>query len=355
MKALILAGGKGTRLKPLTNTTAKQILPVANQPIIYYVLEQITEAEITDIGVVISPETGKPIKEAIGDGSRWKAKVTYILQSEPKGLAHAVTVAKDFLGDSPFLMFLGDNLIEGGISQFVQQFALLSPAAFILLKSVASPNLFGVAELDGKGEVLKLTEKPKQPKTNLALVGVYLFSPIIHQAIAQIKPSWRGELEITDAIQKLIDSGEKVKSHLLEGWWLDTGKKDDLLKANRLVLGKFLKGDIKGKIDTECTITGKVEVREGTRVENSSLRGPLSIAENCLIKNSVVGPYTSIGQGTVLDSSKIDYSVILDNCRIHSIDSLTDSLIGRGTQLSRSNLEPKAIRLFVGDDAKIEL
>ncbi len=355
MKALILAGGKGTRLKPLTNTTAKQILPVANQPIIYYVLEQITEAEITDIGVIISPQTGKPIKEAIGDGSRWKAKVTYILQSEPKGLAHAVTVAKDFLGDSPFLMFLGDNLIEGGIGQFVRQFALSSPAAFILLKSVANPSLFGVAELNSKGEVLKLTEKPKEPKTNLALVGVYLFSPIIHRVIAQIKPSWRGELEITDAIQKLIDSGEKVQSHLLDGWWLDTGKKDDLLEANRVVLDKFLKSNIKGEIDAQSEITGQVEVGEGTKVENSSLRGPLSIAEGCLIRNSTIGPCTSIGKGTMIENSKIDNSVILDNCRIHSIGHLTESLIGRNTRLTGSNQEPRAIKLFVGDDARIEL
>ena len=354
MKALILAGGKGTRLKPLTNTLAKQVLPVANQPIIFYVLKEITQAGISDIGVVISPETGHLIKEAIGDGSKWQAKLTYIIQPEAKGLAHAVMVSQDFLGHSPFLVFLGDNLIEGGISDFVREFKSSKPAALILLKEVPNPSLFGVAELDKSGRVKKLVEKPKEPKTNLALVGIYLFSPLIHQAIAQIKPSFRGELEITDAIQKLIDWGERVESKLLTGWWLDAGKKDDLLEANRLVLEKFLKPNIRGEVDTESRIKGMVEVRDGARVENSTLEGPLSIAEKCLIKNSTIGPYTSIGQGTLVENSRLADSVILDNCHIHNI-GLSKSLIGRGTKIISKHPREVEMKLLVGDDARIEL
>ncbi len=355
MKALILSGGKGIRLKPLTNTTAKQLLPIANNPIIFYVLNQIKEAGITDIGMIISPETGNLIKEAVGDGSRWGSRITYILQSEPAGLAHAVKTANDFLGSSPFLMFLGDNLIQGGVSDFVSEFTHYAPDALILLKEVADPRLFGVAKVDKNGEVTHLVEKPKQPQTNLALVGMYLFSPEIHEAIAQIKPSWRGELEITDAIQKLLDMGKRVRSHVLKGWWLDTGKKDDLLEANRVVLDDYLSRNVKGEIDSTSQIVGRVEIEEGAKVENSTVRGPVSIAEGCKIRDSFIGPFTSIGRCTVIENSCVEHSVILDNCHICGIERLEDSLLGKGVKLKQGSEPSKAMRFFVGDDAEVEL
>jgi glucose-1-phosphate thymidylyltransferase len=355
MKALILAGGKGTRLKPITHTIPKQLLPVANKPILFYVLDQVRDAGITDIGVIISPETGAYIREAVGDGSLWDVNITYLPQAKPGGLAHAVKTARPFLGDSTFLMFLGDNLIEGGVKSFVQEFGNHSPDALVLLKEVTDPRLFGVAELNGRGEVVHLVEKPKEPKTNLALVGIYLFTPLIHKAIAKIKPSWRGELEITDAIQKLLDMGKKVRSHILTGWWLDTGKKDDLLEANRVVLDSLLKRDVKGEIDSKSKIVGRVEIEKGAKVENSTVRGPVSIATGCQIKNSFIGPFTSIGAGTVIEDSSIGHSVILENSRIYRIERLEDSLIGTRVELKRADERFNAVKIFVGCDSSLEL
>lgn len=355
MKALILAGGKGTRLKPLTNTIAKQLLPVANKPILFYVLDQVKEAGITDVGIIISPETSPHIREAVGNGSRWDVQITYILQLEPLGLAHAVKTAQDFLGDSPFLMFLGDNLIQEGIVQFVKQFQQNAPDALILLKKVKETDLFGIADLDEAGKVYHVEEKPKQPRSDLAVIGVYIFAPTVHEAIAHIKPSWRGELEITDTIQRLIDTGKNVQSYILAGWWLDTGKKDDLLEANRVVLDDYLKRKVKGEVDARSQVVGRVEIRQGTKVENSTIRGPVSIAEGCQIKNSFVGPFTSVGANTVIENSSIEHSVILENSHVSKIERLADSVIGRSTEVLKQEQGFKALKLFLGDDARVEL
>jgi len=354
-KALILAGGRGTRLKPITNTVAKQLLPVANKPILFYVLHQVIKSGITDVGIVLPSETGNQIKEAIAGGPKWAARITYIFQPEPLGLAHAVKIAQDFLGSSPFLMFLGDNLIQGGVKAFVDEFNSSRPDALVLLKEVSDPRLFGVAELDETGRVVRLVEKPKEPKSNLALVGIYLFTPEIHRAIGQIRPSWRGELEITDAIQKLFDMGKNVQSHILKGWWLDTGKKDDLLEANRVVLDDLLQTSIKGEVDPQSQVVGRVEIMQGAKVENSTIRGPVSIASGCHIKNSFIGPFTSIGAGTVVEDSCVEHSVILENSHIYRIERLEDSLIGTRVELKKSDDRFRAVRLFVGDDSRVEL
>src|SRR5882762_7362094 len=292
MKGLVLAGGAGTRLRPLTHTGAKQLVPVANRPVLMYVIDNLADAGITDIGVIISPETGKEIQTALGDGSAWRAKFTFIPQDRPGGLAHAVVTARPFLDGSDFVMYLGDNLIGMTIRDSVKQFQSDgSTAASVMLKEVQNPSAFGVAEVDAKGQVTRLVEKPKEPKSNLALVGVYMFRPSIHEAISQIKPSARGELEITDAISKLIELGGKVQFSRLTSWWLDTGKKDDLLIANQTVLDDWLKSDIAGEVDQESQIVGRVRLEKGARIERSSVRGPVTIGKNAVISDSRIGPF----------------------------------------------------------------
>ena len=355
MKALILAAGKGNRLKPLTHTQPKHLLPVANRPILFHILEQIRQTGINDIGIVISPDTGPPLQQAVGNGSRWGVKVSYILQPQPLGLAHAVKVSREFLGDSPFLMFLGDNLIKGEITTFVELFNRNRLDAVVLLKKMPNPCAFGVAQLDSANHIVCIEEKPKQPKSDLVVVGIYVFSPAIHRAIEQIKPSARGELEITDSIQRLIDNGGQVLSQVLEGWWLDTGSRDDLLAANRIMLEEFVSRRILGRLDSKSSILGAVEIGEGTVVENSEVRGPASIGANCVIRNSFIGPSTSIGDNTIIEDSSIKCSVILGDCRISLSQPLADSVIGRGVKLNKTVMKTGGIRLFVGDDAVLDL
>ncbi|MEM7554371.1 MAG: glucose-1-phosphate thymidylyltransferase [Cyanobacteria bacterium P01_A01_bin.84] len=357
MKALILSGGKGTRLRPLTYTGAKQLVPVANKPILWYGIEEIVAAGITDIGIVISPETGEEVACKTGNGDRFGAKITYILQPEAGGLAHAVKVASNFLANSPFLMYLGDNLIQlGDLSYFLDEFTTQEPDALILLRQVLDPRAFGVAEVDIQGNVLKLVEKPIIPPSNLALVGVYFFSPTIHNAIAIIKPSARGELEITDAIQTLINQNKQVTACNLEGWWLDTGKKDDLLAANCIILDTYLNKNIIGKVDERTQITGRVEIGKSSTIVNSTIRGPVIIGEKCYLENCFIGPYSSIADSAKLIDTELEHSVVLEGAEIESIHQrIVDSVIGQRAQIKTTNRRPKALRFLIGDDCQIEL
>lgn len=356
MKAIILSGGKGTRLRPLTYTGAKQLVPVANKPILWYGIESIVAAGITEIGIIISPETGREVEAKTGNGDRFGAKITYIRQDQPLGLAHAVKVAQGFLADSPFVMYLGDNLVQSQLDQFVDKFISHQLDALTLLCEVDNPSSFGVAKVDETGKVLQLIEKPKNPPSNLALVGVYLFSPEIHSAIANIEPSARGELEITDAIQYLINQQQKVASFKLEGWWLDTGKKDDLLEANQIILDTCLESTHEGTIDQESKITGRVHVGEGSQVINTMIRGPVTIGKNCKIKNCFIGPYSSIADDTSLIDIDIEHSVVLKGATLEGISSrIVDSLIGERAHLKVAPRRPKALRFMIGDDSQIEL
>ncbi|GAB4138185.1 MAG: glucose-1-phosphate thymidylyltransferase [Cyanobacteria bacterium J069] len=356
MKALILSGGRGTRLRPLTYTGAKQLVPVANKPILWYGIEAIAAAGITDIGIVISPETGEEVKAKTGDGSRFGVRITYILQEQPAGLAHAVKIAQPFLKDSPFVMYLGDNLVQGELGLFLERFQARDLDALTLLCSVPNPSAFGVAEVDDQGRVLRLVEKPKNPPSNLALVGIYFFSPLIHEAIASIQPSARGELEITDAIQFLIDQHKQVEALQIQGWWLDTGKKDDLLEANQIILDDCLCSSLEGNIDVASKISGRVQIAPGSEVVNCTIRGPVVIGSNCHLENCFIGPYSSIGDRVKLVDADLEHSVVLEGATVVGIHQrIVDSVIGQRVQLKVAPQRPKALRLMVGDDCQIEL
>ena len=352
LKALVLSGGRGTRLRPLTFTLAKQLIPLANKPVLGYVLDQVAETGINQIGVIIAPETGHYVKDYVKDGTEWRLKVTYIPQ-EPLGLAHAVKTAKAFLGEEDFIMCLGDNLQGQGLTTYVQKFKKEKMDALILLKPVDDPTKFGVATLDKKANIIELVEKPKDPSSNLAIVGTYLFSSNIFKAIDQIKPSWRGELEITDAIQEMINMGFAVKAEVLNTWWLDTGKKDDILVANAKVLDEYTKREIKGVVK-ESNIEGRVAVQENTKVINSTIRGPCVIGDGCVVENSLIGPYTSIGNGTKIVDSSIEYCVILENAQITGVDRLEESLIGKNAKATR-NHRKRCLKLNVGDYSEVEI
>jgi glucose-1-phosphate thymidylyltransferase len=354
MKGLVLSGGKGTRLYPLTYTKAKQLIPVANKPVLFRVIESIKDAGITDIGIVVG-DTAEEVMDAVGRGGRWGINITYIHQSAPLGLAHAVKESRDFIGDDRFVMFLGDNCIQGGISPLIEQFGRSDWNAQIVLTRVSDPTQFGVAELDGEGHIVKLVEKPKQPRSNLALVGVYMFDRSIWEAIEHIKPSWRGELEITDAIQYLVDHGYRVYPYIHRGWWIDTGKKVDMLDANRLVLEE-IEHQISGFVDRDSQISGKVTVEQGAEVINSVIRGPAIIGEHARIVNSYVGPFTAIYHHTVIEDSEIEHSIVLENSSIHRIPHrIEDSLIGRNVKIHRSPIKPKAYKMMLGDNSDVGL
>lgn len=356
MKALILSGGKGTRLRPLTYTGAKQLVPVANKPILWYGIEAIVAAGITDIGIIISPETGEEIAAKTGSGDRFGAHITYILQDRPAGLAHAVKVARPFLGDSPFIMYLGDNLIQDSLDDFVTTFKDQHLDALILLRSVSNPTAFGVAKLDERGRVLALVEKPEVPPSNLALVGIYFFSAAIHEAIDAIQPSPRGELEITDAIQGAIEGQKRVEALQLKGWWLDTGKKDDLLEANRIILDTCLTATVGGNVDSHSQIVGRVAVGSGSKIVNSTIRGPAIVGSDCHIENCFIGPYTSIADGVTLRETDLEHSVILREAKVLGIHQrIVDSVVGQRAKLEVAPQRPKALRFLIGDDSHIEL
>jgi glucose-1-phosphate thymidylyltransferase len=367
VKALVLAGGAGTRLRPITHTRAKQLVPVANKPILFYGLEAIADAGIKEVGLVVG-DTAAEMQAAVGDGSQWGLKVTYLHQPVPLGLAHAVLIARDFLGSDDFVMYLGDNLLEMRLREVVARFeserrrapvlaangAEPAASAHILLKPVPDPQRFGVAELDDSGMVIRLLEKPAVPPSDLALVGVYLFDERVHEAVAAITPSGRGELEITDAIQWLVDRGLRVRAEVIDGWWIDTGKLTPLLDANRLILGT-LDGRIDGDIDAASELVGTVVVEPGARVVRSRIRGPAVIGAGTVVTDSFIGPFSAIGENCIIDRSEVEHSVILEGCRVVAAGRLEDSLLGHQVEVTRTDRRPRATRLMVGDHCQIDL
>ncbi|NIM03374.1 glucose-1-phosphate thymidylyltransferase [bacterium] len=352
MKALILSGGRGTRLRPITHTSAKQLLPVANKPILFYGIEAVKEAGIKEVGIVVG-ETKNEIKNAVGKGKKWGINVAYIEQEEPLGLAHAVKISQDFIGNDSFVMYLGDNLIKDGITSLVKEFRDTGPNAQILLARVPHPEQFGVVELRGK-KVLRLVEKPKKPKSDLALVGVYMFDKNIFKAVNNIKPSWRNELEITDAIQYLIDHNFTVRPHIITGWWKDTGKLEDILEANRIILDD-LKKQVRGKVDKESELFGKVRIEKGAEVRKSVIRGPVIIGKNSRIVNSYIGPFTSVYFKVTIENSEVEHSIILENSKIKDIRRIEDSLVGQNVEILKSKAKPSAYRIMVGDSSRVEV
>jgi glucose-1-phosphate thymidylyltransferase len=351
LKGLILSGGKGTRLRPITHTSAKQLVPVANKPVLFYGIQAMADAGIRDVGIIIAPETGDEIRAAAGDGRRFGLSLTYIVQDQPAGLAHAVLTAEPFLGDSPFVMYLGDNLLQGGIRDLVQAFNDHEPDALILLTPVPDPEHYGVAELQN-GSVVRLVEKPEQPRTDLALVGVYMFTPAVHAAARAIRPSARGELEITDAIQRLVDDGRRVEPHIVKGWWKDTGRLEDMLAANRLVLDT-IETRVDGQL-IDSQVAGRVVIAAGARLERSAVRGPAIIGAGATLVDCYVGPYTAIGEGCAIEQAEVEHSILLAGSSVHHLNGrMESSLLGRNVRIRRDEHQPRAYRFLVGDNSEI--
>ncbi len=359
LKGLILSGGKGTRLRPITHTSAKQLVPVANKPVLFYGIEAMAQAGIEEVGIIIAPDTGPEIERAAGDGSRFGVRITYIVQDEPLGLAHAVLTAEEFLGEHPFVMYLGDNLLQGGIADLVAAFREHSPDALILLTPVPDPENFGVAELapapQGEvGRVVRLVEKPSEPATDLALVGVYMFTPHIHEAARAIEPSARGELEITDAIQHLVDSGLRVEPHIVRGWWKDTGRLEDMLEANRLILDNLV-GSQEGEL-IDSQVDGRVAIAPGARLERTTVRGPAIIGADARLIDCYIGPYTAIGEGCTVSGAEVEHSILLAGSSVCDLDGrMESSLLGRNVTVRRGERQPKAYRFMVGDNSDISI
>ena len=352
MKALILSGGEGTRLRPITHTSAKQLIPVANVPILFYGLQAIREAGIREVGIVVG-STADEVRAACGDGSGHDVEITYIEQDQPGGLAHAVMVSRDFLGDDDFVMYLGDNVLIEGVTKFVEEFERHRPNAQIFLAKVREPERFGVAVLEGD-RVVKLVEKPKERISDLALVGVYLFDRTIHDAIDTIEPSWRGELEITDSIQALIEAGRTVRPEMVNGWWKDTGKLEDLLEANRMMLS-VLESRVDGEVDAESRLVGQVVVEEGAKISGSVIRGPSIVGRDSIIEDSLIGPNASIYYGCSVTGSQIEDSIIMERCRIDDVRGLSQSLLGKDVEVSRGKTPPAMYRLMLGDQSQVEV
>jgi glucose-1-phosphate thymidylyltransferase len=390
LKGLILSGGKGTRLRPITHTSAKQLVPVANRPVLFYGIDAMAEAGIEQVGIIIAPETGPEIEAAAGDGSRFGVRITYILQDEPLGLAHAVLTAEPFLGASPFVVYLGDNLLQGGISDLVAAFREHEPDALILLTPVSDPENYGVAELapaapgqglapgalgqgpahgapdgpaggpgegpqpGGLGRVVRLIEKPSEPATDLALVGVYMFTAAVHDAARAIEPSARGELEITDAIQHLVDSGLRVEPHVVRGWWKDTGRLEDMLEANRLILDN-LRERIDGEL-IDSQVDGRVVIERGARLERTRVRGPAIVGADARLSDCYIGPYTAIGEGCTISGSEVEHSILLAGCTVSDLNGrMESSLLGRNVTVRRGERQPRAYRFLVGDNSDISI
>ena len=353
MKGLILSGGKGTRLRPFTYTGAKQLVPLANKPVLFYAIEDLVEAGITQIGIVISPETGDQVKATVGDGAQFGAQISYIVQDAPRGIAHGIQIAQDFIGDDSFVLFLGDNFLREGIVPQVTAFQNGHMNAQIILYSLADPSSMGVAVLDSEGRVTRLVEKPQQFISPYAVIGIYMFDRHVFEAVQAIKPSARGELEITETIQYLIDHGYHVGAHPLTGWWIDTGKMSDILEANRLILD-ILTASNQGQVDAASRIEGRVALEKDAVVINSTIRGPAIIGERTRIENAFVGPYSSIQHDCVIQNCEIEHSVVLENTHILDTSArIADSLIGRNVEIGRAGGQTKTLKIMLGDYSKV--